>query len=329
LAAVRSEKKKKKQKNKNKKTHTTNKPTAADKNTASILKYFAAGNRYGEDGRMLRLMCQLPSQEHGVIVEVLIDDIRQLPSDPAAVPSWAGAMNLDGDNPLINEALASTLDVGKLPLIPCRWMVVSKARMLEFLPLLSRDDGSSVPAEMLPLESNVLEHHALCHMLGLSARSLTDAYLDAFVAANPAQHLDPRVHLAGGRKADATALREPGFFPGFLAPWGRSGFPKGKVPCAVPTCFRSGDNVCAKCKEIAYCSRECQMANWKQHKRTCEMRSSDKGGGGRRCFGFLGFRVIFFFFHISFSCSSLHFARDHLTAIEPLTQPPPLANFCI
>jgi hypothetical protein len=278
---------------------------------------------------MLRLMSQLPSQEHGVIVEVLIDDIRQLPSDPAAVPSWAGAMNLDGDNPLINEALASTLDVGKLPLIPCRWMVVSKARMLEFLPLLSRDDGSSVPAEMLALESNVLEHHALCHMLGLSARSLTDAYLDAFVAANPAQHLDPRVHLAGGRKADATAVREPGFFPGFLAPWGRSGFPKGKVPCAVPTCFRSGDNVCAKCKEIAYCSRECQMANWKQHKRTCEKRSSGEGGGGgRRCFGFLG-SSRFFLFHISFSCSSLHFARDHLTAIEPPTQPPPLANFCI
>ena len=49
------------------------------------------------------------------------------------------------------------------------------------------------------------------------------------------------------------------------------------APCAVPqtpaSCAGCGgpnaSNTCSACSEVRYCSRDCQVAHWKVHKRTC------------------------------------------------------------
>jgi hypothetical protein len=39
--------------------------------------------------------------------------------------------------------------------------------------------------------------------------------------------------------------------------------------CARPGCVADGDLMCGKCSAAWYCSRECQRAHWKEHKRGC------------------------------------------------------------
>ena len=34
-------------------------------------------------------------------------------------------------------------------------------------------------------------------------------------------------------------------------------------------CNRAGDHRCGKCKQVHYCSKECQKAHWATHKQTC------------------------------------------------------------
>ena len=43
-----------------------------------------------------------------------------------------------------------------------------------------------------------------------------------------------------------------------------------------PKCGECGEVAtqrCSKCKDAWYCSRECQLKNWKQHKETCKLLS--------------------------------------------------------
>jgi hypothetical protein len=48
---------------------------------------------------------------------------------------------------------------------------------------------------------------------------------------------------------------------------------KKKVPkkkrCTKPDCASEGSQLCGKCLKAKYCSRECQVADWKAHKLVC------------------------------------------------------------
>jgi len=45
----------------------------------------------------------------------------------------------------------------------------------------------------------------------------------------------------------------------------------GQGACACLGCNSKNDKMCAKCKKIGYCSRECQVKDWKaRHKRHCQ-----------------------------------------------------------
>jgi hypothetical protein len=61
---------------------------------------------------------------------------------------------------------------------------------------------------------------------------------------------------------------------------------EGCVKCEVPRKFAIGDSMykmeeasrvklmqCSKCKAVAYCSRECQVLDWKRHKPACGVES--------------------------------------------------------
>ena len=43
-----------------------------------------------------------------------------------------------------------------------------------------------------------------------------------------------------------------------------------KLTCSREGCDSPGTKVCVRCGEARYCSRECQKADWKTHKRNCK-----------------------------------------------------------
>ena len=47
-----------------------------------------------------------------------------------------------------------------------------------------------------------------------------------------------------------------------------------KRPCDACR-MRPGPNKCVQCQSSWYCSRECQKADWKQHKRVCKEKAED------------------------------------------------------
>ena len=58
-------------------------------------------------------------------------------------------------------------------------------------------------------------------------------------------------------------------------------------PLAAPGQLPAGSvlQLCAKCRLVAYCSKQCQTADWKRgHKKLCGTRRAGGagGGGGRR-----------------------------------------------
>ena len=43
-----------------------------------------------------------------------------------------------------------------------------------------------------------------------------------------------------------------------------------RAGCAAAGCAKEeASSVCARCQTVRYCSRECQRADWKAHKKTC------------------------------------------------------------
>lgn len=37
-----------------------------------------------------------------------------------------------------------------------------------------------------------------------------------------------------------------------------------------PSCGKPGKFLCSRCKSVRYCSKECQKAHWKEHKKVCK-----------------------------------------------------------
>ena len=46
-----------------------------------------------------------------------------------------------------------------------------------------------------------------------------------------------------------------------------------KFVCARPNCLNSPSSRCSKCKCIFYCSKECQVADWRRHKKACRKKA--------------------------------------------------------
>mmetsp|Transcript_5760 Transcript_5760/g.8772 ORF Transcript_5760/g.8772 Transcript_5760/m.8772 type:complete len:523 (+) Transcript_5760:52-1620(+) len=46
--------------------------------------------------------------------------------------------------------------------------------------------------------------------------------------------------------------------------------------CACEKCFKMGEKKCSKCLVVYYCSRDCQVAHWKVHKKVCTSDDSKK-----------------------------------------------------
>ena len=45
--------------------------------------------------------------------------------------------------------------------------------------------------------------------------------------------------------------------------------------CCGPACTKPANSMCQRCKSSAYCSRECQAADWPQHKAQCKEPSAE------------------------------------------------------
>lgn len=43
--------------------------------------------------------------------------------------------------------------------------------------------------------------------------------------------------------------------------------------CHVSGCFLCAVDLCKRCRMVVYCSRKCQLADWKSHKKVCKMMS--------------------------------------------------------
>lgn len=62
------------------------------------------------------------------------------------------------------------------------------------------------------------------------------------------------------------------FVVGFLCVV-HSTFPTDSSPmelCRSPGCVKSAPYRCKRCRDVWYCSRECQKTHWREHKRYCD-----------------------------------------------------------
>lgn len=47
-----------------------------------------------------------------------------------------------------------------------------------------------------------------------------------------------------------------------------------KKPRTCAVCSKTATSVCARCKAVNYCSRECQKGSWSEHKKSCQKASA-------------------------------------------------------
>jgi hypothetical protein len=62
----------------------------------------------------------------------------------------------------------------------------------------------------------------------------------------------------------------------FGAPAELTAYIEARMHCANPSCFGAGLKKCAKCLEVFFCSKECQVATWPAHKADCKRRAEEK-----------------------------------------------------
>jgi hypothetical protein len=48
---------------------------------------------------------------------------------------------------------------------------------------------------------------------------------------------------------------------------------KEKFVCARQECFNPPTSQCSRCLRIFYCSKECQVADWRRHKKSCRKKA--------------------------------------------------------
>jgi hypothetical protein len=65
------------------------------------------------------------------------------------------------------------------------------------------------------------------------------------------------------------------------APAEQTAYIEARTHCAHPSCSGAGLKKCARCLEVFFCSKNCQVAAWPAHKADCKRRSAAKAGKGK------------------------------------------------
>jgi ankyrin repeat protein len=81
---------------------------------------------------------------------------------------------------------------------------------------------------------------------------------------------DPQATLKGNKRMATDLSRTQG------APAEQTAYLEARTHCANPDCSGAGLKKCAKCLEVFFCSKECQVAAWPAHKADCKRRVEAK-----------------------------------------------------
>jgi hypothetical protein len=68
------------------------------------------------------------------------------------------------------------------------------------------------------------------------------------------------------------------------APAEQSAYLEARTHCANPRCSGAGLKKCAKCLEVFFCAKDCQVAAWPAHKADCKRRMKAKASKNLLCF---------------------------------------------
>ena len=97
-------------------------------------------------------------------------------------------------------------------------------------------------------------------------RAMNDGRTALFISRQNGHQEVAKLLLANGRKADQAENEE------------------GELKKAARVCKNCGKEAskmqkCSRCRLVRYCSRDCQLADWKEHKKSCKKAAARKKGG--------------------------------------------------